>query len=208
MKKIFSFATCLLIAGCMQAPNPKEVAQQYWQAMQKGDYAKARSMVSSSTKLSFDQYAKLPDSEKTPLNAVAITDTRTIVTTIVNTGNQSIQFNTVMVLENGQWEVDANETIIPPPSSSLEKNLDSMLKQLSGAMDGSVDQMKKTLNDGVNLLNNTLKNRSQDISNAVSEKMKQLNDSIQEAMKKLKQEQEQKQQPQPQPQKPAHNDAI
>ena len=192
MKKIFAFAGCLLIAGCMQAADPKDIAQQYWKAMQAGDYAKARSMVSSNTKLSFDQYAKLPANEKTPLNAVALTDTRTIVTTIINTGNRSIQFNTVMVLENGQWVVDANETVIPPASSSLEQNLDGMLKELSNAMDGSVDQMKKTLNEGVNLLNNALQSRSQEISDSVSEKMKQLNDSIKEAMKKLDQQNQKK----------------
>jgi DNA anti-recombination protein RmuC len=192
MKKTFAFAACLLLGGCMQAADPKDIAQQYWQAMQTGDYAKARSMVSSSTQPSFDQYAKLPANEKTPLNAVALTDTRAVVTTIINTGNSSVQFNTVMVLDNGQWEVDANETHIPPATSSLEQNLNNMLEQLSSAMDGNVDQMKKTLSKGVNMLNDVVQNRSQEISESVNDKIKQLNQSIQDAMKKLEQRRQQK----------------
>ncbi len=192
MKKILTFAACLLLGGCMQAADPKDVAQQYWKAMQAGDYAKARSMVSSSTKHSFDQYAQLPANEKTPLNAVALTDTRAVVTTIINTGNSSAQFDTVLVLENGQWEVDVNETHIPPATSSLEQNLNNMLKELSSAMDGSVDQMKKTLGEGVNMLNDVVQNRSQELSESVSEKLKQLNQSIQDAMKKLDQRRQQK----------------
>jgi uncharacterized protein YicC (UPF0701 family) len=191
MKKIFAFAACLLLGGCMQAADPKDIAQQYWQAMQAGDYAKARSMVSSSTQFTFDQYAKLPANEKTPLNAVALTDTRAVVTTIINTGNSSAQFNTVLVLENGQWEVDANETHIPPATSSLEQNLNDMVKQLSSAMDGNVDQMKKTLSKGVDMLNDVVQNRSQEISESVNTKMKQLNQSIQDAMRKLEQHRQQ-----------------
>jgi DNA anti-recombination protein RmuC len=192
MKTILAFAGCLLISGCMQAADPKDIAQQYWQAMQAGDYAKARSMVSSSTQPSFDQYTKLPANEKTPLNAVALTDTRAVVTTIINTGNSSTQFNTVLVLDNGQWEVDANETHIPPATSSLEQNLNDMLKQLSSAMDGSVDQMKKTLDEGVNMLNDAVQNRSQELGESVNDKIKQLNQSIHDAMKKLEQQRQQK----------------
>jgi DNA anti-recombination protein RmuC len=191
MKIMIAIVGCLFISGCMQAQDPKEVAQQYWQAMQAGDYARARAMVSTSTQSSFDEYANMPDANKPVLSAVALLDSQTIVPTVINTGNTSAQFNTVLVMQNGQWVIDADKTVIPPPRSELEQRMKDMAEQLSDAMDDGAEQMEKTLGEGVELLNDVLQNSSHKLCESVGESLKQLNDSIRDAMNKLKQQRQQ-----------------
>jgi len=182
---------CLFIGGCMQAEDPKEIAQQYWQAMQAGDYARARSMVSPDSQPGFDEYASKPVDSKPMLSAVALLDSQTIVPTVINIGNTSTQFNTVLVLHDGQWLVDADKSVIPPPRSELEQRLQDMTEQLSAAMNDSAEQMEKALGEGVDLLNEVLQNRSQELSDSITRSMKQLNESIRNGIQKLEQRRQQ-----------------
>ena len=127
MKKLLIAAgTLMLVSGCLQAEDPKNIAQQYWQAMQAGDTTTARALVSNDTRAAFDAYANQPAEQKIPLNAVALTNSRTVVTTIVNSGNTSKEFDTVLVMQNGQWVVDASETRVPPPPTDVEKHLNGL----------------------------------------------------------------------------------
>lgn len=202
MKKILALAGCVLLSSCMQNSTPKEIAQQYWQAMQTGNYTKARSLVSSGTQPAFDQYVNLPKDEKIPLDAVALTDTRANVTTIINTGNRSVEFNTVLTLHDGHWEVDANETHVPPAPSSLGKNLDDMMQQLGTAMKGGAEQMKQALSKNADMLNKALKDSSQQLSDSMDKKLQELNKAIQDATQELKQKNQQA------PANPAPKNAI
>lgn len=191
MKYALIFTGCLIISGCMQAEDPKNVAQQYWQAMQVGNYAKARSLVSADSQGSFDDFASLPDSHKPGLSAVALTDSHTTVTTIVNNGNTSIKFDTVLVMQNGQWVIDAEATQIPPPRSALEQRMHNMAEQLSTAVDENMQNAEEALGEGVNLLNDLLQSGAQDLSESVNQGMNELNDSIHDAMRKLEQQRKQ-----------------
>jgi gas vesicle protein len=191
MKIIFAVIGYLFISGCMQAEDPKEIAQQYWQAMQAGDYARARSLVSTGTQPSFDAYTSMPDANKPVLSAVALLDSQTTVATVINTGNTSAQFNTVLVMQNGQWVVDADKTVIPPPRSALEQRLKDMAEKLSDAMGDNAEQMEKTLGESVELLNDVLQNSAQQLSDSVGESIKQLNESIRDAMQQLEKRRQQ-----------------
>ncbi len=191
MKHLLIVTGYLLVSGCMQAEDPKNVAQQYWQAMQAGDYAKARSLVSTNSQSSFDDFANPPGSHKPELNAVALTASRTTVTTIINNGNTSAQFDTVLVMQNGQWVVDVGATQIPPPRSALEQRMKDMVEQLSNAVDDNMQTMEETLGESVNLLNDLLQSGAQELSESVTQGMNELNNSIHDAMRKLEKRRQQ-----------------
>ena len=200
MKKLLIAATALfLVSGCLQAQDPKDVAQQYWQAMQAGDTTTARTLVSADTQAEFDDYAKLPDENKIPLNAVALTDSRTVVTTIVNTNNTSKQFETVLVMQNGQWLVDASETRIPSPPTDVEKRLNEMADKFSSSAEKNLEHLEDSLGEGMQLLDEIMREGSKEMSESFNKGMKEFNESLNEAIEKLKQKRQQKQTPPAQP---------
>ena len=194
--KIFLIAASLfLVTGCLQAEDPKNVAQQYWQAIQAGDTATARTLVTADTQAAFDEYVKLPDENKIPLNAVALTDSRTVVTTIVNSGNTSKQFDTVLVMRNGQWLVDASETRIPAPPTDVEKQLNEMAEKFSSSAEKNLEHLEQSLGEGMQLLDELMREGSKEMGESFNKGMKEFNESLNEAIEKLKQKRQQKQTP-------------
>ena len=193
-KPVIAILASLLLGACMQASDPKTVAQQYWQAMQTGDTATARTLVSADTQTSFDNYIAQPKENKIELNAVALTDSYATVTTIVNSGNTSKQFDTVLVLRNGQWVVDADQTIIPGPPTDAEKRMSEMADKLSDTASKSVEQLQQSLDEGMKMLDELMKEGSKEMSESFNKGMQELNDSLNEALEKLRQRRQQQQQ--------------
>ncbi|MGB5395531.1 MAG: hypothetical protein WBN96_00140 [Gammaproteobacteria bacterium] len=196
MKKILIAASGLFfVSGCLQAEDPKNIAQQYWQAMQAGDMTTARTLVSNDSQAAFDEYANLPADRKIPLNAVALTDSRTVVTTIVNSGNTSKEFNTVLVMQNGQWVVDASETRIPPAPTDVEKHLNEMADKFSSSAEKNIEHLERSLDEGMQLLDELLQEGSKEMGESFNKGMKEFNESLNEALEKLKQKRQQQQPP-------------
>lgn len=191
MNKFLTLTGLLFISGCTQAEDPKVIAQQYWQAMQSGDYKKARSLITADSQSAFDEYALLPESNKPSLQAVALVDSQTTVTTLINTSDSSLQFNTVLVMQDGKWRIDAKASEIPPPDSALEQRLNDMAEHLSGIVDSNVEQMEQALGQSMQMLDELLQSGAEELSESVNDSVNQLNDSIQEAMRKLEQRRQQ-----------------
>lgn len=205
--RLLAASGIVLLSGCMQAQEPKQVAQQYWQAMQTGDTKTARTLVSAGSQEAFDAYVGQPDQNRLTLNAVALTDSRTTVTTIVNSGNTSKTFDTVLVLQNGQWVVDAQATQIPPPPGQVERRLNEMADKLSSEADKSMEKLEQSINEGVQLLDELLHDSSREMGNTLNKGMQDFSDSLNEAIEKLKQRRQQQQAPvQPAPAQPATPD--
>ena len=190
MKKIIAVLASILISACTQSEDPKIIAQQYWLAMQAGDYAKARTMVAANSLVDFDEYTSMPDIHKSSLDAVTLLDSHTTVATVINSGNSSAHFDTVLVMQEGKWYIDAAATNIPPPRTALEQRLDDMAEQLSDVMDSSAAQLE----EGMDMLNDLLHSGSQELNDSVGNSIDRLNESILEAMRKLE---ERRQQPVP-----------
>jgi flagellar biosynthesis/type III secretory pathway protein FliH len=200
MKTLLIVASALLLVnGCMQAEDPKNVAQQYWQAMQAGDTTTARTLVSAESQAAFDEYAALPDENKITLNAVALTESRTVVTTIINSGNTSKQFDTVLVLQNGQWVVDADQSRVPAPPTDIEKHLNEMADKFSSTAEKNLDQLEESLDEGMQMLDKFMQEGSKEMGESFNKGMKDFNKSLNEALEKLKQRREKEQAPPPAP---------
>jgi hypothetical protein len=197
-KLLVTLVPLLTLTGCLQAAeDPRAVASQYWQAMKNGDTATARSLVSSNSQQAFDNYVAAPADEKTAIGEVNLGTEQTTVITIVypeaGAPDDFETFDTVMVIEDGEWKVDAERTIIPRPAPS-DRELEELKEQLSESMDENLKSVEEAMNEGLQLLDEALREGSKDMGESMLKGMEEMNralrDSIEEMQKRREQEQD------------------
>jgi len=197
-KLLITLVPLLTLTGCLQAAeDPRDVANQYWQALKSGDTETARSMVSSNSQQAFDNYMAAPADEKTDVGEINLgTEQTTIITIIYPEGGAPDDFetfDTVMVIEDGQWKVDAERTIIPRPAPS-DRELEELKDQLSDSMEENVESVEEAMNEGLKLLDEALREGSKDMGESMLKGMEEMNralrESIEEMQKRRDQEQE------------------
>ncbi len=198
-KSLIAIASLLTLSACMQAQDPKQVAEQYWQAIKAGDIATARTLVSSDSQQAFDDYQQLPADKKLPLDAVAVTTSSAHVTTVMNSGEISKQFDTILVLQNGQWVIDARQTRIPQPDVSLQQHFDELGNQLGDSLENNMSGMEKSLDEGLQLLNEFMQEGTRDMGKTLDKGLQEMNEKMRAAIEKLKQRREQQLQQAPTP---------
>ncbi len=203
-KFLIIFFTTAIVAACTPvAENPRDVAAQYWQALKRGDTETARSFVSLDSQQSFDEYLTLPPDQQTAIGEINLGTQQTIVVTIIypegNAPDDYRAFDTVMVLENGQWKIDATQSFIPPSSKPAGRELEEMAEQLSESMQKNIDSMEDAMAEGMRLLNDALREGSKEMGESMLRGMEELNESMQESIEQMKKRREQQQRSEPLP---------
>lgn len=184
---------CLSLTACQESANtPKQVSEQYWQAIKYGDIAAAQKLVSQGSQQDFDSYLALPDEDKIPLDEVLLDDEHARVnTTVISKIESRTVFDTILVLENGQWKIDAAQTL--PPSAKKPADED----QLSDALQENLDTMDEALDEGAEMLNEFVQEGSKEMSETLLKGMDKMNDALRDAVEKMKQRRELEKQEQP-----------
>lgn len=181
--QLFMSLSCLALFACSQSvQDPKSVADRYWQNLQVGNTVEAEKMVSLNSRYTFSD---IKDSMPA-ITQVTNGDAETIVkTTVISIGpdnqTQTQSFNTVLVLEQGEWKVDVNRSQMPPFADPQEN---------SGASD-SLESIDRALTDSMQKLNDALKEGSKEMGESLKNLMDELNNSMQESIDRLKQRREQ-----------------
>ena len=194
----------LLITACVEkTDSPKQVAEKYWDALSKGDQATARKLVSKNTQQNLDAYFALNPNKKIPLGEVNLGAEQATVTTIITPNNAEPEIQheleTILILEDGQWKIDAARTQAPTPITTNDEELDKLAKQLSESMQENIDTMDDAVTEGMQMLNETLEDGSKEMGESLLRLMNELNDSMQESIDKMKQRREQQEREQNQP---------
>jgi len=178
-----------------QADNPRDVASQYWQALKNGDTATARSLVSSGSQQSFDMYIAQPADEKTSIGEINLGAEQTRVITIIypesETPDDFETFDTVMVMEDGKWKIDAAQTVIPRPAPS-DRELEELADQLSRSMEDNIESIEDAMNEGMNLLNEALREGSRDMGESMLKGMEEMNRALRESIEDMQRRREEK----------------
>ncbi len=187
----------LTLSACTQAAeDPKATADKYWQYMQDGKFNEAEKLVSADSLHALPEHSKRLD-ENTKVSPGKVT---TIVTTTITTIDPDSNyrntetFNTVLVLQQGQWKVDASRSQIPPAPDEKEKQLKQLADELSQSMQKNVDSMDDAMNQGMKMLNEALKDGSKEMGDSLLHLMNELNTTMQQSIDKMKQRREQQQQ--------------
>ena len=198
LKSLVIILFSLLLSACKQpAEDPKSVADKYWQHLQSGNSTEAEKLISDNSKQAFANHRKRIASI-TQLNN---SDAKTIVSTTITTINPETQFshtetfNTVLVLQQGKWRVDVNESQIPPALSASEEEMQQLAEELSESMQGNIESIDEAMNEGMQLLNEALRDGSKDMGDSLLHMMNELNSRMHESIDKMKERRERQAQP-------------
>lgn len=187
----------LTLSACTQpAEDPKAVADKYWQYMQSGKLNEAEKLVSTDSLHALPEHSTRLDANTTINNGKATTIVSTTITTIDpdNKQRHTETFDTVLVLQQGQWKVDASRSQIPPAPDEKEKQMKKLADELSQSMQKNVESMDDAVNQGMQLLNEALRDGSKEMGDSLLHLMNELNSTMQESINKMKQRREQQQQ--------------
>lgn len=201
---LFALLACTSLAACQQTiDTPKQVSEKYWNALKSGDIATAKSLVSKNTQANFDSYLALPDDKRITLENIKLGEEKTTVHTTItsqasdtnqNQDSDQFDFETILVLEDGQWKIDASRTQVPVPQRQEQPSSND---QLSEALQENLDSMNEALEEGADMLNEFMQEGSREMSESLLKGMNKMNESLREAIENMKQRREQQDSPQP-----------
>lgn len=195
----------LTLLACNQpAQDPKTVADRYWQYIQAGNLIEAEKLVTTGSLNTLQEHRRRMETITQLNNSEAVTIVNTSITTINPNSNyrHTETFNTVLVLQQGQWKVDLNQSQIPPALSENEEKLQQLSDELSESMQENIESIDDAMTQGMQMLNEALEDGSKEMGDSLLHMMNELNDSMQESIDKMKERREQQMQEQQQPPQP------
>ena len=154
----------------------------------------ARSLVSTTSQQAFDDYLALPEDEKTAIGDVNLGTEQTTVATVLFPDSTAPEdyaaFDTVLVLENGKWKIDAARTAIPRPTPS-DRELDELAEELSESMQDNIDSMEEAMNQGLQMLDKAMREGSRDLGESMLKGMEEMNRALRESIEDMQKRREQ-----------------
>jgi len=194
----FYLPLIISLSACIpEADNPKTIADKYWQHMQNGNTDEAKKLISNNSQPLFLEHKKRIDNSTIIKSGEATTIVSTTITTIdADNNSHSETFNTVLVLQQGQWKVDAQQSQIPATPEDKEKQLEQMSEALSESMQKNIKSMDEAVNQGMQILNEALQEGSEEMGGSLLQLMNELNSTMQQSIDKMKQRREQQRQEQ------------
>ncbi|NOQ87746.1 MAG: hypothetical protein GQ550_02390 [Gammaproteobacteria bacterium] len=195
---LYLLLSLTLLACTQPAEDPKTVADKYWQYMQTGNLSEAEKLVSTNSHDALQEQHRRMNSIAQLNNGEAMTIINTTITTINPDSNyrHTESFNTVLVLQQGKWKVDLNQSQIPPALSANEEKLQQLSEELSESMQENIESIDDAMNEGMQMLNEALHDGSKEMGDSLLHLMNELNKSMQESIDKMKQRREQQMQEQ------------
>lgn len=198
MKKLITITLSLTLLACMQpAENPNVIADKYWQLLQSGNTVEAEKLVSTNSKQNITEHSDRIEN----ISQLDNGETRTIVSTTIKTINpvsnasHSQTFDTVLVLQQGEWKIDINQSPIPPSPSATEEELQKLADDLKESVQENIESIDEAMSEGMQLLNEALREGSKEMGESLLDTMKKLNKSMHESIDNMKQRHKQEQQP-------------
>ena len=198
------------LAACIpHADDPKTVADKYWLYLQTGNTTEAKKLLTINSSHAFSEHSSRISSNTQIDNAEARALVNTSITTInpATSYSHTESFNTVLVLQQGQWKIDVNQTQIPPAPSAQEEKIQQLTEELSESMQDNLESIDDAMSEGMQTLNEALRDGSKEMGDSLLHLMNELNRTMQKSIDKMKQRREQqmqeqnpeqnKQQPQP-----------
>ena len=196
-RHLLTLPLLLSLSACLEAQNPKDIAQQYWQAMANGDTEAAKQYVSKDSQQAFDQYLQRVN-QGAAIKQVALDDLNTSVVTTINPNPQKPYldrpFNTYLVLEQGKWKIDMQRTQVPPAPDEIEKQLGELSQKLNQSLQQNATEMEQVIGEGMQLLDQLLTQGSKQMSESLLQGMEKFREAMRESVEAMKQKRQQMQQ--------------
>ncbi len=188
-----------LIACTQPADDPKTVADKYWQHLQAGNTVEAEKLLTTNSKHLLSEHSSRINAETKLDNSKASTRVSTTLRTTKPATNYTYteNFNTVLVLQQGQWKIDISQSPIPPAPNAQKEKIQQLKEELTDSMQENMESIDNAMNEGMQMLNDALQDGSKEMGESLLHLMNELNDTMKKSIDKMK---ERRQQPSPQPQ--------
>lgn len=201
MKYNNAFTIILLsfgLSACLPAAEePKAIADKYWQNLQAGKLEEAKNLVSSSAGTNNEQTMLQHSNHIVNSSQILNENTKTIVSTTIVTTNPTTNqthkqtFDTVLVLKDGQWKVDLDQTKTPPPPTNYEQELEQLSENLNQSMKQNMESIDESIQEGMQIFNEALRDGSKEMGESLLQMMNKLNESMKESIDKMKERRQQ-----------------
>lgn len=199
---VITIISALLISACNQtAQDPKTVADSFWHHLQTGNMLEAEKQVSSNSHHVFmENKMQLASIDKVD-NTDAVTTVSTTITQIDPTTNISYTrtFDTILVLQQGEWKVDAERTPLPKSPGAEQADMQKLADDLSQSMQENMESLDEAMTRGMHMLNESLQDSSKEMGESLLYMMNELNSKMKESIDKMKQQRQQQEQQLPSP---------
>ena len=185
----FSAFFSLSLSSCNQtAKSPKDIANQYWQHLQTGNTVDAEKLATTDSQQTISAHKQRIANITKLENGETKTTVHTTITTINPKTNHtySQNFETVLVLEQGQWKVDTSATQIPSAPGAQREKFEKLADELSRSMQKNIESIDEAVNEGMDMLNEKLHESSKEMGGSLLDMMKDLNESMRESIDKMK----------------------
>ena len=189
IKPFILIAGALLLSACTQpAEDPKSIADRYWSHLQTGNTAEAEKLISTSSRRAFTEH----NNRIASITQLNNSEAKTIVSTTITTINPKTHFsytetfNTVLVLQQGKWRVDVNQSQIPASPSASEEEMQQLAEELSESMQENIESIDEAMSQGMHLLNEALRDGSKEMGDSLLHMMNELNSKMHESIDKMK----------------------
>ena len=154
----FLLAVTFLLAGCSEIKTPKQVSQQFWEAIQKRDMETAKQLSTWNT-VEYLKYLKVNKlhPERFELGEERMGENDAQINTTLYTSRQGksgikVPGITVLVKTDQGWRVDVKKTL----STVVKETVNNVFEQLNGLMQEGVSELDKVLSESLDELSKAL----------------------------------------------------
>lgn len=185
MKKVlFLMVGIALIAGCSKGTsnNPKDVAEKFWSASKSGDVEKAKKYATKGSSDTLTKEDKTTQEGEYKLGEPKIEGEKVLIPTTLVNEEYTVKLNTVLVLEDGKWRVDVNQTMMSMMGGAMGEMMKALGKGMGAMMKGMGGAMGETMKD----MQEGMKDFGEQMGKSMGEKMKEMGHTMEEAGKKMK----------------------
>lgn len=169
-RPVLSMLLSFSLVACTQpADDPKIVADRYWQHMQTGNVNEAKKLVSTNSQRTLQDHTSRINPNTQISNGTASTIVNTTITTVDpnSSYHHTETFNTVLVLEQGKWKIDLNNSPIPPVPSTKKEDMQQMAEDLSESMQENIESIDDAMTQGMQMLNEALQDGSKEMGDSL-----------------------------------------
>ncbi len=147
-----------LLTGCSETSSPKQVSQQFWEAVQKRDMETAKQLSTWNT-VEYLKYLKVDKlhPERFELGEETLGEKNAKISTTLYTSRQGksgikVPGITVLVKIEQGWRVDVKQTL----STVVKETVNNVFEQLNGLMQEGVNELDKVLSESLTELGKAL----------------------------------------------------
>lgn len=160
LRDLMNVVACTLLVGCSggEAARVKQVAQAFWDASKANDIALAKTFVSESSMFQMQEAKDDAPPGDVELGEVEVdghvASVETVVSNLDDETPVDMEFETMLVRENGEWKVDMDRTT----GSMMQGAFAAMAKAMGTAMTGMAEGMADAFKEGFREMADSLEN--------------------------------------------------